>query len=115
MAETDGGMIMEVRVDIDPAHEEEFNRWYDEVHLPEIIDCPGFRRARRFVATPISTQKGAAPPTFTCQKYVAIYEIDSEKALDTPEFQSRRGWAHLKPYVRNPQIFLYRKITELDE
>ncbi|MBI2880014.1 MAG: hypothetical protein HYY21_00395 [Candidatus Tectomicrobia bacterium] len=101
MAEA-GKMILEVRVDVDPAHEEEFNRWYDQVHLPEIVDCPGFQRARRFVAVQGSP------------KYITLYDIDSEKALETPEFQSRRGWAHLKPYVKDPQVCTYRKITELE-
>jgi hypothetical protein len=110
----EGGMIMEVRVDVDPDHEEEFNRWYDEVHLPDMMGCPGFRRARRFVAAPVTTKKGAPPPTYTCPKYVALYEIDSEEVLQTPEFQDRRGWGHLQPYVKNPQIFLYRKITEVE-
>jgi len=102
MPEKEGGMILEVRVDVDPAHEEEFNRWYDEVHLPEIVDCPGFRRARRFVSLQGSP------------KYITLYDIDSETVLESPEFQARRGWAHLKPHVKDPQVCIYRKITEIE-
>jgi hypothetical protein len=34
--------------DIDPAHEDEFNRWYEEEHLAERMAIPGFLSARRF-------------------------------------------------------------------
>ncbi len=95
------GYIMEVRVDIDPAYEEEWNKWYNEVHLPEIVDCPGFRRARRFVAVDGSP------------KYIAIYDIDSKKALETTEFSNRRGWDRFKPHVKDPQVCVYMKINEI--
>jgi hypothetical protein len=32
---------------VEPEHEDEFNRWYDEKHLPESIACPGFRIGAR--------------------------------------------------------------------
>lgn len=95
------GYIMEVRVDIDPAYEEEWNKWYNEVHLPEIVGCPGFLRARRFVAVDGSP------------KYIAIYDIDSEKALETTEFSNRRGWDRFKPHVKDPQVCVYMKINEI--
>ena len=30
--------------------EDEFNRWYDEEHIPEKRATPGFRSARRYVS-----------------------------------------------------------------
>jgi hypothetical protein len=102
MPKAESEMILEVRVDIAPEHEEAFNHWYDKVHLPDILNCPGFRKARRFMAL-----QGTP-------KYITLYEIDSEKVLETTEFQNRRGWAHFKPYVKDPQVCIYQKITEIE-
>ena len=30
-----GGTILVVMMEVDPAHEDEFNRWYNDEHLPE--------------------------------------------------------------------------------
>ena len=35
---------------IAPEREAEFNRWYNEEHVPERLAIPGFRKARRFKA-----------------------------------------------------------------
>ena len=42
MADTQhvGGTVMVVLLDVDPAGEEEFNRWYNEQHIPERLDIP---------------------------------------------------------------------------
>ena len=41
----------------------EFHRWYDEVHIPEILAVTGFRTARRFQAV-------------DGESYLAVYEVD---------------------------------------
>ena len=52
--------------DVDPAHESDFNRWYDREHMQERVAIPGFQSARRFAAT------GACP-----RPYLALYYTDS--------------------------------------
>ena len=47
----DGTGLLLVMIDIDPKYEGEFNRWYDEEHFPERLQCAGFISARRYVAT----------------------------------------------------------------
>ncbi|HLZ72873.1 MAG TPA: hypothetical protein VKV26_23460 [Dehalococcoidia bacterium] len=59
----------------DPAREEEFNRWYDGTHLPDLLSVPHITAARRFKLS------GPANPKEPDAQYLAIYEIDSE----TPE------------------------------
>src|ERR1019366_3439141 len=49
MTEMPGALLMVV-VDVDPEHEEEFNRWYDKEHIPERLAMPGFRSARRYAS-----------------------------------------------------------------
>lgn len=69
--------------------EAEFNKWYDEVHVPDILAIEGFTAARRFkLAGPgpqVQTQNGPA----TAQ-YLALYEMDSE---DTRAAMKRLGAA----------------------
>ncbi|WP_332826489.1 hypothetical protein [Ramlibacter sp.] len=52
--------------DIDPAHEADFNRWYDREHMQERVAIPGFQSARRFAAV------GDCP-----RPYLALYYTDT--------------------------------------
>src|SRR4051794_31297822 len=56
--------------------EAEFNRWYDEEHLPEVASNPGFHRAWRLKHEPSESQLGDDP-----HPYWAIYEIDDPQNL----------------------------------
>jgi hypothetical protein len=60
-------------MDIAPADEAEFNRWYDGEHLAERVAIPGFIAARRFVA--------AADPPGRSPKYLAFYEAETPAVL----------------------------------
>ncbi|MBU9487582.1 DUF4286 family protein [Burkholderia multivorans] len=55
-----------VWTDIDPAHEADFNAWYDREHMQERVAIPGFTHARRFRAT----DRGP-------RKYLALYVTDT--------------------------------------
>jgi hypothetical protein len=56
--------------DVPAEHEDEFNRWYDEEHIPALSQVPGVLGARRFRAS-------AGTP-----KYVALYDLaDAEAPL----------------------------------
>jgi len=46
---TKQGLLL-VMADIDPANEEDFNRWYEEEHLDERMGIPGFLNAPRCTA-----------------------------------------------------------------
>lgn len=85
-------------VDIADAAEEDFNRWYNEKHLPEVLACPGFISAERF-------ECGSGQP-----RYLAIYELESEDALTSPEMRRVRGWGDMFPHVRNFHERIYRRI-----
>ncbi|MEV6164889.1 hypothetical protein AB0L71_23795 [Streptomyces sp. NPDC052052] len=47
-----------------PETEDEYNTWYDEVHMPEICALPGFTGGRRFA------------PVQDDGPYVALYSIE---------------------------------------
>lgn len=78
MAEKSPGLLL-VMMEIPPEHEEEFNRWYNEEHLPERLSIPGFVRARRFRAI-----EGGP-------KYLALYDLESPDVLDTDEYKYWTG------------------------
>lgn len=78
-----------VQVDVDPAVEAAFDRWYDEVHVPAILACPGWLSARRYR----SLEDGP--------KYVAVYEITGPEVYETPEFLAIKGFAEFTPHIRN--------------
>ena len=56
-----------------PGREDEYNTWYTNQHLPDVLRTPGFKRAQRFRLTP--TQKAGTPQTY---QYMAMYECEAE-------------------------------------
>ncbi|MHA4854779.1 DUF4286 family protein [Rhodococcus sp. MSC1_016] len=56
--------------------EEEFNDWYDNVHLAEVLSIPGFEAAQRY-----QVASGKAP-----HAYYAVYTVEAE---DTAEVWKR--------------------------
>jgi len=69
--------------DAPPEHEDEFNRWYDEEHIPLLSRVPGVLRARRFF------DPNGKP------RYVALYDLADAAVLQHPEWQAalRTEWA----------------------
>jgi hypothetical protein len=59
---TKGLMVVQSRPE-SPDAVDELNRWYDEVHIPEILGIDGVRSARRLRAA-------------DGESFLAIYEID---------------------------------------
>ena len=54
----------------------EFNRWYEEVHVPEVLQIQGFESAQRFKLTSAQVQEQN-------HQYLAIYAINSEDVEGT--------------------------------
>ncbi len=53
----------------DPAREDEFNEWYNKVHLPDVLETEGIFRAVRYQN--LAPNEGQA-------KYLAAYEVDAD-------------------------------------
>jgi len=102
-ADTRGSGLLLVMIDIDPAHEEGFNRWYEEEHLPERLQCEGFLSARRYVSV-----EGAP-------KYLAIYELEDPEVLDREAYQRlvppSEWMQQLRPHFTTMVRNVYREIT----
>ena len=94
--------LLVVTVEVDASVEAEWNRWYDAVHLPDALKCPGVRRGRRYVSSGESTETTAGTVERVSRRiYTTIYELDSPAAVTTPEFRAMRGWYHFAPHVRS--------------
>jgi len=60
------------------AQEAEYNRWYNDRHLPDVLDVPGFVSAQRFRLS--DTQRAAGPFPW---RYMALYHIDTDDLKGT--------------------------------
>src|SRR5438477_11484775 len=69
------GMLL-TSMDIDAAHEAEFNRWYDREHLEERVAIDGFLEARRYVA-----HQGKP-------KYLCLYSTATSAVLGSPTYRT---------------------------
>ncbi|MCO5065257.1 MAG: hypothetical protein M9924_12710 [Rhizobiaceae bacterium] len=93
------GLLL-VMIEIDPAYEDDFNRWYREEHYPERMACPGFLSGKRYLAT-------EGEP-----KYLAIYELESPAVLESEDYKkiagpsewTRRLEPHFVKRVRNVYV-----------
>ena len=104
-----GDGLLLVYSDVAPEHIEEYNRWYNEEHLPERLSIPGVLNAARYEAT----QGGP--------RYLAVYELSSPEAWHSEEWQKwlrePTPWSRrMSPgvigtqYIRN----LYRRVHPQD-
>ena len=54
----------------DPAREKEFNDWYSDIHVPDMLEVPGMIQATRWV----SAHSGEGQH----RKYLAMYELEAD-------------------------------------
>lgn len=54
----------------DPAREKEFNEWYDNTHVPDILETPGFVGCTRYELL--------GEPGPGQGKFLAVYEVESD-------------------------------------
>lgn len=57
--------------------DDEFNDWYDNIHLQDVVDLPGYVGASRYRVS--SAQLAEDAPLV--HKYMALYEIEGDPAV----------------------------------
>jgi hypothetical protein len=94
-------LINLITVDIGPEHAPAFSRWYSEVHMPEIVACPGWLGGERYECL------NGDP------RFLAMYGLaDAERPFGTKEFESVVGWdAHVN-HIRGYHGFRIYGLTE---
>ncbi|WP_146793211.1 hypothetical protein [Agrococcus baldri] len=92
--------------------EEEFADWYDNQHLADVLDIPGFASARRFVRSQTQREEDALTYPYNS---LAIYEFDSEprRALDGLTRAKENG-LYLSPSLAEQRIsIVFDPVSEL--
>jgi uncharacterized protein DUF4286 len=94
--------LLIVTAEVDAEVETDWNHWYDTVHLPDALACPGVLRGRRYAQSGKAGHSDRGTSNQTASKaYTTIYELAGPEAVTTPEFQNMRGWYQFAPYIRS--------------
>lgn len=91
----------------DPSREKEFNHWYDNIHVPDILETPGFIRATRYENSSPTEGRG---------KFLALYEVeteDMEQTLAAFGENVTKKWqqGRMSELVKAISAVFYRQIT----
>jgi hypothetical protein len=73
--------VMIVQASPEPGREREFERFYNDVHVPEILATPGFVRARRYRT--LLSPRFPASPADEWRSHLAVYDIAAESLADS--------------------------------
>jgi hypothetical protein len=94
--------LLIVTAEVDAEVETDWNRWYDDVHLPDALACPGVLAGRRYLSSGeiAESDRGQGRRTAT-RLYTTVYELASPAAVETKKFAAMRGWARFAPHVRS--------------
>ena len=69
-----------------------FNKWYDEVHVPEVLEVPGVVAAQRYDLAELDIPDDEDLPTQLpppTHRYLVIYELDRAPQAVMAEFLDR--------------------------
>ena len=102
-----GGTILVVMMEVAPEHEAEFNRWYDDEHLPERLEIAGYVSARRF-----KLEDGEGVGVL---QYLCIWELTDGSPLHSEAYKAQqRRPSELRDrvhtYIKQRMRGLYRQI-----
>ena len=89
-----------VEADVAPAHEHDFNDWYEQEHLPGLAAVPGTVRAARY------RRAHGAP------RFLACYDLLSPQVLEHPQWLAVRhtAWsARIRPLFMNPRRTMFTR------
>jgi|SRR5271167_2835771 len=92
-------------------NETEFNRWYNEQHIPDVLNVPGLVAAQRF--TLAESQMSDKNP----HRYLALYEIETDDLAGTlKEMKARGGTADMVMSdaidLKNVGAFIFKPVAE---
>jgi len=73
-----GTALLMVFVDVDPEYDANFNAWYNEEHVNDLLKLPGFLNAARYEAL-----KGGP-------RYLACYDLESVGTVQSEEYLNFR-------------------------
>ena len=91
----------------DPSREKEFNDWYDNIHIPDVLETPGFLSATRYVNN---------NPTEGTGRFLATYGIEAEDIDKTmtalqENMRSKTEQGRMSGLVKLVSTAIYRQIN----
>jgi hypothetical protein len=106
-----------VLTNCDPAHDTEFNEWYDGVHIGDLLRIPGVVSAvrSRLAEAQMSMVDGAlvlcGPSAINAKyKYLACYHIEAEdvsSVLKEVKARSNTKEMEISPYLTEAYTLMY--------
>jgi hypothetical protein len=97
MAAKKGKGLFLAWADVPASMEQDFNKWYNEEHMAELLAIPGVLSAARYVAV------SGSP------KYLAAYELENPEVRDTPGYQEHL----IKPTEWSKRVNLQARATRM--
>lgn len=103
----DAPYLLLASMDIDAAHEEDFNSIYNEEHVPFLRQVPGVRAIARYESQIFQMLLGgelhAIQPSFP--RYQALYALDGPEVTASPAWgravESGRWPTQVRPFTSN--------------
>lgn len=79
-------------------HDDALNRWYDDVHIVEILQVAGFVAATRYRTTP------GMPTPFETTPYLTLYEVEAPSMTEAMDAMAaaRSTFEQTTALQRNP-------------
>lgn len=85
-----GKYLLVVTFLVQPELEEEFNKWYEEEHIPDLSKVTGWQRTRRYkLDSSVELARGpVATPENPVHNYLALLDWDHDRYATLPEFKA---------------------------
>lgn len=102
-----------VSMNVKPEYEELFNEVYDTEHVPYLLEVPGVQKVYRGKGLPFSFSIGGETKSMDAphQKFVAIYELDNPKVVNSDEWsvavEKGRWGTHVREHTSERSHFMY--------
>jgi len=102
--------------------EDEYNDWYSDVHLDEVVEIPEFVSAQRFkladtqlkdILTP--EERGSSVHGESQHRYLALYEMEADTAADAVQAlrQARPNFQMTDALSKELNVWAYTPITNV--
>lgn len=100
-----GKILYVVSLNPEPGYEDDYNRWYNTEHVPELLECPGFEAAARYEQ--IEAKLESSP------RFLALYQVASMEAFKSERYRGlhARTEAELGPLNVEVHKHVTRQIT----
>lgn len=106
-----GRHILAVLTSPTPGMEDEFNDWYTNVHLPDVLKLNDFKSAQRFRFV------AQRPDDKPLHRYLALYEVETDDVPATQRLLEETAGTPAMPFspaidIPSAVAWYYEEITE---